>query len=177
MKSKITDLDGNTLDQYDQLTQEMTVCQACLPAYMYTLLGASLEKMGVFLKEDVTTLMNRASTRDLEDFDMILINRIGTKIESEGHAILKAGGDNPILLIAALSRMIVKMVDEGVPFKENVILVALAFAEEIKEDASDYGGEDAINLASGKMIKEANARGWFRVGQGVLQNTGIVTAH
>jgi hypothetical protein len=137
--------------------------EKCMLGYMWNLVLSSLQHSHIPVREDMLILAERASGRDLQGLDPFTVRKISARVETEGHAILKEGGSNIIVMVAALARMTLNLAGNGYPVTENLILLAMAFNEEIKEDPSDYGGIQMIETVAGKLINEANRREFLRV--------------
>lgn len=133
-----------------------------MPGFMFALLFASLrEKMNLQVRADLEELANKASVAPLHGMDRPRQQMLATLLEKEGHRILSAANENHLpTLIGGLSRMLVKLADDGVTVEQNALLVALAIAGEI-DDGEDWGPEYAINKSMVALDNEARRQGYF----------------
>ncbi len=152
---------NNDINLVQRIAQDKEIVQRCLAPYMFTLLFKSLAAQGLIVREDMNILMERAQGRDMQDLDPLSVLRLGRKIEDQGHAILKVWGGSLKVSIIGLSRMLIKLVDEGFSLTENVLLCALAFSEDYNLDPSEWGKEADVTQAMAMFMNEAHRLGWF----------------
>lgn len=155
-------------DGKSALRTDKDICETCLFASMWDLTLSSLKAANYDVREDMVILVQRSIHRDLEKEGLAPkdVKRISRKIETNGHTILKACNTSLAQMVAGLARMTLKMRGEGWPITENVVLVAIAFNEEVKEDPSIYGGDVMIQRAAERMLNEAHRLEFFLMNKG-----------
>jgi len=137
--------------------------EQALPAYMYALLFETLRKKGYYVRADLEELANKISAAALEGTVGEHQQRLAAMVEQDGYGILNdAGEDSTPVLIGALSRCIVKLVDRGTMIHPDTTTIALAIAAEMDDDVGDWGRPAEVNRVMVEIDNQLHRRGYLR---------------
>lgn len=140
------------------------IAELSLPGYLFSLLFDSLLRNdGMEIRSDLSELANKASVAQLDGRDRFTQVRLARKLESDGHQILSAAGTDDLkLMTGAVARWLCAIAVRNIPVEENGLMVALAIAAEIDEDADEtWGNPKYMNVLMNKMDNAARKLGYF----------------
>ncbi len=145
------------------LTDKKRVEKALLPYLLRVAVGVLL-KRGLVIREDILIYLDRATSIPLQGLDSLSVVRLAKRVERVGAKLLRVMTvDNERAVTVAISRFILKLVEEGKIENtgDQAVLVSLLVTAEVEEDPEEWGDLSGVEKTMARLFDEVRGEGLF----------------
>lgn len=136
---------------------------AALPAVLWSLTHEHLRENGYTVRQDMDVLVTRSLREAVKGLDPIHRNTVLDRAAEEASQMLRAANTNtPQALWVALAHAMLAAASRGVPFPENILLIASAVEVELAEHEDEFGGVRRVQRDATRIDNVGWANGWWR---------------
>jgi hypothetical protein len=144
---------------------EQDMVQQCLPGFMFEYLFDNLAREGYGVRMDMKELAGKCSVSPLvkePPLDPFTIRRLADRVQKDGYDVLKnAGTDNIRILVGGLSRMLVRMKNDGIDVNNDATILALGVCAEMDDGVEDWGKKNVVDRVAGKLERNLRDKGYM----------------